>query len=234
MNPGGSSFPLPLISPSSLILPRSNDVDPLLSRLLEKSVRRSSALDTESLCLRAGRSVWAIRADVHVLSCDGALIDACCAATVAALKHFQLPATSVQSGAEGDGVTVYAADRRAPIPLGVRHAPYAVTAAFLRAKDEKGGDERLPEGKLLALADPTGQELACAEAEVVVTANHDGEVCQVAKLGGVPADAVALLDVVEMGVRHVKEIAAAVDLALKRDEEGRKGSEVEASAENER
>ncbi|KAF1854955.1 hypothetical protein Lal_00013088 [Lupinus albus] len=60
----------------------------LLSRLLEKTIRRSGALDTESLCLIAGQKCWSIRVDLHVLTHDGNLTDAACLAVVAALRHF--------------------------------------------------------------------------------------------------------------------------------------------------
>lgn len=33
--------------------------------------RESKAVDTESLCILAGRSVWAIRVDIHVLDNGG-------------------------------------------------------------------------------------------------------------------------------------------------------------------
>lgn len=217
---------------------RANDTDPLLSRLLEKSLRRSGALDVESLCLRAGRSVWAVRADLHILSADGALIDACCAAAIAALQHFRLPATSVASGAEGEGVIVYPPDRRAPVTLGIRHMPYAITTAFVRAGGDKpvtgSGGNADSSGNLVALADPNKLELACSEGEVIVTANKDGEVCQIAKLGGVPADAIAVLEVVERAVAQAKEMARTIDEVLKQDAARKKGDDVEASAENER
>ncbi|RQM06054.1 hypothetical protein DH86_00002378, partial [Scytalidium sp. 3C] len=75
---------------------RPTEVELLLSRLLEKTIRRSSAIDTESLCLLAGQKVWSVRADVHVLSHDGNLIDASCIAVIAALQHFRKPDTSIE------------------------------------------------------------------------------------------------------------------------------------------
>ena len=82
---------------------RPTETEILLSRLLEKTLRRSSAIDTESLCLIAAQKVWSIRADVHVLSSDGNLIDASCIAVIAALQHFRKPYVSV----EGETVAVY-------------------------------------------------------------------------------------------------------------------------------
>ncbi|CRK20182.1 hypothetical protein BN1708_017786, partial [Verticillium longisporum] len=66
---------------------KPTDTEMLLSRLLEKTIRRSGALDMESLCLVAGAKVWSVRADVHVVSHDGNIVDAACLAAVAALRH---------------------------------------------------------------------------------------------------------------------------------------------------
>ena len=41
--------------------------------LLEKSIRDSEALDTESLCIVAGQKVWAIHCNVKVLNDRGNL-----------------------------------------------------------------------------------------------------------------------------------------------------------------
>ena len=64
---------------------RPSETELLLSRLLEKTIRRSQALDTESLCLIAGQKVWSIRADVHILSHDGNLVDA---SSIAVSEYF--------------------------------------------------------------------------------------------------------------------------------------------------
>src|SRR5690606_3954454 len=37
---------------------RSTETEVLLSRLIEKSLRRSQAIDTESLCIIAGKKCW--------------------------------------------------------------------------------------------------------------------------------------------------------------------------------
>ena len=98
----------------------------LLSRLLEKTVRRSSALDTESLCLIAGQKCWSVRVDLHVLSHDGNLVDASCLAVVAALRHFRKPDTSM----DGEALTVYTPAEREPVPLSWLHSPLCVTFSF--------------------------------------------------------------------------------------------------------
>ena len=83
--------------------------------------------------------------------------------------------------------------------------------------------------------DATTSESRVAEGEVVVTANGGGEVCQVAKLGGIPVEAMLLLKCIEMAVEKAKEMGKAVDEAVKKEEGRRdKGLMGELSAENER
>jgi exosome complex component RRP45 len=45
-------------------------------RALEKSIRESDAIDTESLCIISGERVWLISCEIVVLDYDGNLIDA--------------------------------------------------------------------------------------------------------------------------------------------------------------
>jgi exosome complex component RRP45 len=44
-----------------------------LAVVLERAIRETGAVDVESLCVLAGRRVWHVRCDVHVLdACGGA------------------------------------------------------------------------------------------------------------------------------------------------------------------
>jgi hypothetical protein len=73
-----------------------------VSRLIEKAMRRSRALDTEGLCIVAGEKVWSIRVDIHFLDHDGNLVDAACIAAITALLHFRRPDVTVV----GEDVTI--------------------------------------------------------------------------------------------------------------------------------
>ena len=75
-----------------------------LTRIVERGVRDSQALDTEALCVVAGERVWSIRVDAHVLDHDGNLIDATVAACMAALQHFRRPEVSVVQHGDGEQV----------------------------------------------------------------------------------------------------------------------------------
>ncbi|KAL9613625.1 MAG: hypothetical protein Q9167_001853 [Letrouitia subvulpina] len=198
---------------------RQTETETLLSRLLEVALRRSSALSTEALCLIAGAKVWSLTATAHILSHDGGLLDACCIAILAALQHFRIPDTTVQ----GEEVKIYSTDERDPVPLTMLHYPICVTMALF-----EGGEK--------VVVDATLREQQCSEGEVVVTANRHGEVCQIAKLGGTPADALTMLNCVEIAVRKVKELDKVIPSALVKDAKRRDvgGLMAELRAENER
>lgn len=196
-----------------------SDLETHLSRILETSLRRSQALSTESLCLVAGQKVWSLRADIHVLDYDGGLIDACCLSTLAALRHYRIPDTSIKGGE----LTVYTPLERDPVPLALLHYPIGVTLNFFESGEK-------------LLVDATLMEQQCSEGEIVVAANPQGEVCLVQKGGGGPVDALVLLRCVEVAMGKVRELGKLVDGALERDAKRRDkgGMSKELRAENER
>lgn len=208
----------PLASPAFEVS-RPTEAEVLLSRLLEKTIRRSSALDTESLCLIAGQKCWSVRADVHVIEHDGNLIDASCVAVIAALRHFRKPDTSI----EGEEVTVYTLAEREPVPLSLLHFPLCITFSFYA-----GGET--------VLLDATNLEEQLREGSVTISMNKHGEICQIAKLGGVPVDAVALLNCTNTALQKVKVLSDTITNTLEKDAKRRDkgGLMAELSAENAR
>ncbi|PBP26652.1 exosome complex exonuclease [Diplocarpon rosae] len=219
----------PMLSPSIEALSRPSVVETLLSRLLEKTIRRSGALDTESLCLIAGSKVWAVRADVHVLSHDGNLTDAACIAIIAALQHFRKPDTETR----GEEVVVYSAAEREPVKLSLLHFPLCVTFSFygegIMGKEGEAEREKV-------LLDSGLLEEQLREGAVTVGMNRHGEVCQIAKLGGMPVHALTLLNCVEVAGIKVKEMSSFIARRLEEDRKKRDkgGMAAELSAENDR
>ncbi|KAI0166108.1 ribosomal protein S5 domain 2-type protein [Xylariaceae sp. FL1272] len=209
----------PMASPAFEVN-RPTETEVLLSRLLEKTVRRSNALELESLCLIAGQKCWSVRVDLHVLSHDGNLIDASCIAVVAALRHFR----KLDVSTEGDNVTVYTPAEREPVPLSWLHSPYCVTFSFY-------GDN----GEIM-LADASLLEEQLRLSSCTVSLNKHGEICQVAKLGGSAVDAVLLVQCASAAVTKVKEFSTLVDQKLADDAKRRDkgGLLAELSAENDR
>ena len=198
---------------------RQTEQEVILSRILEKAIRRSNAIDTESLCIVAGSKCWAVRADVHVLDSDGGLIDASCIAIMAALQHFRRPDVSV----DGETVTIYSLAERVPIPLSIMHHPICVTFSFYHAGE-------------VVLIDASLREEQAREAEMIVTVNQHGEVCQIAKLGGVPVDAMLLLNCSSVALKKARDITNFISRRLQADATSRDvgGLIAELSAENDR
>lgn len=190
-----------------------------MTNVLDRVVRHSNALDTESLCIIKGVSCWNIRADVHVVDYDGNLIDAACIGVMAGLQHFRRPDAVVKDGQ----VIVYGLDERMPVPLNITHKPLAVTF------------HTFDEGKRVIL-DATRKEEQASEADVVIGMNNTGDVCYVSKFSGSPVDAMVFITKSEVALEKVKEINGIIDKALQADFSKRTTAGIieESRAENDR
>ncbi|RMZ92371.1 hypothetical protein DV736_g361, partial [Chaetothyriales sp. CBS 134916] len=197
---------------------RQTEQEVILSRILEKAIRRSRAIDTEALCIVSGAKCWTIRADVHVLDADGGLVDAACIAVLAGLRHFRRPDVWVN----GEDVTIYTMAERVPVPLSIMHYPVCSTFSFF-------------DNGRIVLLDANHSEEQVSEAEMVLTAN-DFELCQIAKLGGTAVDPLVLLKCTNVALARAKEVNALVSQKLAEDATKRDvgGLIAELTAENER
>ncbi|WMV30814.1 hypothetical protein MTR67_024199 [Solanum verrucosum] len=77
-----------------------------LGRIIDRGLRESRAVDTESLCVVAGKWVWSIRIDLHILDNGGNLVDAANIAALAALLTFRRPECTL-GGDDGQEVTLH-------------------------------------------------------------------------------------------------------------------------------
>ncbi|XP_058070291.1 exosome complex component RRP45A-like isoform X2 [Magnolia sinica] len=141
-----------------------------LGRIIDRGLRESRAVDTESLCVLAGKLVWSIRVDLHILDNGGNLVDAANVAALAALLTFRRPECTV-AGEDGQEVTVHPPEIKEPLPLIVHHLPIAVTFAFFG------------NGNIVVI-DPTHNEEAIMGGRMTVTMNANSDVCAVQKAGG--------------------------------------------------
>jgi exosome complex component RRP45 len=198
---------------------RPTDAEVILSRILEKAIRRSNALDTESLCIIAGQKCFALRADVHIIDHDGGLIDASCIAVMAALQHFRRPDVQV----EGEKAIILSVREREPIPLSVLHQPLCVTFSYFE------DDE-------VYLVDADAAEEQVRQGQVIITMNKHGEVCQIAKYGGATINPLALLQCTNIALDKVKQIGKFIQQKLDDDNKRRNPKSLmnELSAENAR
>lgn len=227
---------------------RSTDVEEiLLTRIIEKSIRRSNAIDLESLCVQAGLKCWAIRADVHYLEYDGALVDATCFGVVAGLLHFKRPDTSI---IDGNQILVHPIDERPPVPLSILHIPICVTFSFYKpnsaitnsnpqtAKNKDMEDEDMDDDKdsqfesnLATLMDATAHEELFRDGEMTVTINKNRDLCQISKTGGISVPGYTLINCSNKAFDVACKLTDLIQDALSKDQEQRSKGEGGANVE---
>ncbi|XP_052793292.1 exosome complex component RRP45-like isoform X1 [Mya arenaria] len=183
---------------------RLSDFGVEINRLLERCLKESRCIDTESLCIVAGEKVWELRADVHVLNHDGNLVDACSIAAIAALAHFRRPDVTVS----GDEITIHPASERDPVPLSVHHMPICVSFAFFE------------QGKFL-LVDPVDREEKVMDGRMVIGMNKHREICTLQITGQMLLLKDQVLRCSNIAVVKVAEITDLIHKALDNDRQER-------------
>lgn len=197
---------------------RQSDDELLITRAVEKAVRRSGALDLESLCIIAGSKCWSIRADVHFLDFDGGFIDASCIAVMTGLQHFKKNDVTVS----GEQVVVHDVTERAPVELSILHVPICVSFAFF---NPHGVEENIKgEANEIYVVDANLQEDLLKDGVLTVTINKNRELCQISKAGGLPMDALTLMECSHKAYAIAEKLTNDIRELLKKDDLQRKGS----------
>jgi exosome complex component RRP42 len=149
---------LPLSSPRFELGPPGIEAIEL-SRVVDRGIRESKAIDVKKLCITKGEKVWSICVDICTINDAGNLFDAAGLAVLAALKDARFPAY--------DGVELnYKEKTDEKLPL--QKIPITVTVV-------KVGDH--------LLIDPLQEEMACVDARLTITTMVDGSVCSLQKGG---------------------------------------------------
>ncbi|MFH1229326.1 MAG: exosome complex protein Rrp42 [Candidatus Aenigmatarchaeota archaeon] len=130
-----------------------------LARVVDRGIRESKCIDLEKLCLEAGKKVWNINVDIHVLDYDGNLIDASSLGAIAALSVARIPKIVEDKIVFGE--------YEGKVPL--RDMPVAITVTKISNK---------------LLVDPDLQEEGALDARITITTNNKGDLCAIQK-GGV-------------------------------------------------
>ncbi|KAG6512714.1 exosome complex component RRP45A-like isoform X1 [Zingiber officinale] len=141
-----------------------------LGRVIDRGLRESRAVDMESLCVVAGKLVWSIQVDLHIIDNGGNLVDAANVAALAALLTFQRPECTV-GGDNGQDIIIHDPKVVEPLPLVIHHLPISVTFAFYNKGD-------------IMVIDPTHKEESVMGGKMTATINSNGDVCAIQKAGG--------------------------------------------------
>jgi len=184
---------------------RSSERAVEIGQILERGLKQSKAVDTEALCILAGRKVWQIRLDVHILDHQGNMIDCANLAAIAALRHFKKPEVVVT----GEEVKVFSAEERQLTPLSILHSPLSVSICFINQPES--------EDDVLIVVDPLLKEEETACGSLTLTQNPNRELCGLQKLGGVGLSVSQLLKCNEVAAVKVQEMAAFLQRVLNED-----------------
>ena len=153
-------------------------MDGTLHRILEKVLKSSEAVDTESLCIIAGEKVWSIVCSIRLLDeTGGNVLDAIVLAALAGFQAFRKPDVEVTREGSSYNIRVFHEDEREPLPLALHFVPLAVSVGVMRPT--------LTSEHVL-IVDPDQEELEAADASLLVLVNSHQEICFVHKSGGMP------------------------------------------------
>ena len=78
--------------------PRGNAIE--MSRVVDRGIRESKAIDLNKLCILEGEKVWIVFIDINVLNNGGNLIDAATLGSIAALMTAKLPLEREEIGTD--------------------------------------------------------------------------------------------------------------------------------------
>lgn len=162
------------------------------SRVIDRGVRESKAVDTKKLCITKGEKVWSLAIDVVPINYDGNLIDMGGLAAIAALKTARFPTV------EKDGTIDYHKPTTKKVEVSI--VPIPVTICKI--------------GSLLVV-DPTDEEEESIDARLTVTSISDEHICSLQKGGDHPLMQEEIDAMVELALKKAAEIRKKLEEALK-------------------
>lgn len=153
-----------------------------LSRVVDRGIRESGALDFKKLCITPGEKMWMIYIDIYPLNDDGNLFDACALAALAALKDARFP--------QYDGTKI-SYDKRTDKPLPLTDLPVSCTVRKL-------GDK--------IFVDPSKNEDSLTDARITFAVNKDGTFCAMQKGGQLGLNVEDIKEMASIAIKSSKII----------------------------
>ncbi|XP_021771004.1 exosome complex component RRP45A-like isoform X2 [Chenopodium quinoa] len=171
-----------------------------LGRIIDRGLRESRAVDTESLCVLAGKLVWSVRLDLHILDNGGNLLDAANVAALASLMTFRRPVCTL-GGEDGQEVVVHPPEVQEPLPLIVHHLPIAVTFGFMTEN--------------ILVVDPTYYEEAVMKGKLTATINASEDVCAIQKAGEIGVAPSVVMQCLRIAAAKAADLTSKIENAVK-------------------
>ena len=166
-------------------LPMSNpDFDPgppgiaavELSRVVDRAIRESNAIDFKKLCIKKGELCWLVLIDICIINDDGNLFDACSYSAIAALRNARFPKLK-------DDKPDYKNLSKEKLKL--ESLPISITVYRFGNK---------------FLIDPVIEEQEAADARLTVGSMDNGMLCSLQKGGESPLTVDEIDKMIEIGV----------------------------------
>jgi len=153
-----------------------------LSRVVDRGIRESKAMDLKKLCLKKGEKVWVVSIDICIVNDAGNLQDASALAAIAALKDTTFP--------EYDGEKIdYKKKTDKKLPL--TKEPVSTTICKI--------------GKKLFL-DPTDEEFENVDSRLTVAITEDGTICALQKGGNYPLTIEEISKMIDLASQTSKKL----------------------------
>ncbi|MEE9525007.1 MAG: exosome complex protein Rrp42 [Candidatus Woesearchaeota archaeon] len=158
-----------------------------LSRVIDRGIRESKAIDNRKLCVIAGEKVWTVMIDVCPINDAGNLFDASALGALAALRNTKLPKL-----AEGE-IVDYSEKTDEKLPLSKQ--PVSVTVCKI--------------GKHLII-DPSIEEGKVIDARLTVATDEKGQLCALQKGGDTPLSVEEISTMLDIGIDKCNELRKAL------------------------
>lgn len=187
---------------------RNNILEILNNRIIEKSIRKSNAIDLESLCIISGKKVWLIKVDINVLNYDGNLVDSSIFGIMVTLLNYKLPNYEIVNDIDQTQIIkLYNLSERPPMNLSILHIPISLTLLFFNPLNQENNLKN-EESYEISVFDANAQEESIRDSSLMITLNSNKEVLQLLKLGGIPIDSVELINLCNKCYHKAEELTA--------------------------
>ncbi|MBW2995688.1 exosome complex protein Rrp42 [Candidatus Woesearchaeota archaeon] len=158
-----------------------------ISRVVDRGIRESKAVDMGKLCIERGEKVWSVMIDIIPVNDAGNLFDAAALVSLAALKNAKFPKV------DEDLVIDYKTKTDTPVPL--TKQPISVTVCKI--------------GKHF-IVDPITEEEKVIDARLSVATDEKGNLCALQKGGDYPLTEEDIAKMLDIGIDKCNELRKAL------------------------
>ncbi|MEM5772967.1 MAG: exosome complex protein Rrp42 [Candidatus Aenigmatarchaeota archaeon] len=170
----------PLASPDFESGPPGEDAIEL-ARIVDRGIRSSKCIKMDELCIEAGKKVWCVYVDIHIINHKGNLLDASALASLVALLNTKIPKV--------EGEKILRGEWEKSLPAQFK----PINVSVCKIKDK-------------FFVDPLLEEEEVVEARLSVCVREDGKICALQKQGSGTLEPNEIEKMIKIAVEKSKEI----------------------------